>query len=57
MEKGLILTPLTSESAAQHCTKSAEAPKEVRKPALGRPVTRFGTVIPVQGSPCKKTSS
>lgn len=54
MEKGLILTPLTSESAAQHRTKSAAALEKVRKSVLGTPVTRFGTATPVQVSPCKK---
>lgn len=54
MEKGLILTALTSESAAQHRTKSAAALEKVRKSVLRKPVTRFGTATPAQVSPCKK---
>lgn len=50
MEKGLILTPLTSD----HRTNSAAALKEVRKSVFGKPGTRHRIIIPVQGSPCKK---
>lgn len=54
IKKGLILTPLTCKNAEQHCIELTAALKEVRKPILGKHVTRFGTVLPVQAFPQKK---
>lgn len=48
-----FVRPMICENAEQHCMEIAAALKEVRKPILGKHVTRFGTAFSVQAFPWK----